>query len=76
MKVPGCALKDITPAHFFDGGPLASCRMEVQLWASYRAQHLARTVRGTRSPLQTTSSLFLNHPLALACSCQDLALAR
>ena len=43
---PGKARKDVSPADFCDGGGLEQHGMQVQLWASYRAQHLARTVRG------------------------------
>ena len=36
----------VNEADFDDGGPLASERMQVLHWASYRGQLLARTVRG------------------------------
>ena len=36
----------ISPQDFMPTGALASMSMELQLWASYRAQVLARTVRG------------------------------
>jgi len=47
MSLPaGKARRDVAPADFCDGGGLEAHGMQVQLWASYRAQHLARTVRG------------------------------
>lgn len=38
--------RHINEADFDEGGPMAGSRMELQYWASYRGQLLARTVRG------------------------------
>ncbi|EFJ51969.1 hypothetical protein VOLCADRAFT_87013 [Volvox carteri f. nagariensis] len=42
----GLDLSVATEADFMDGGPLAEHALSLQLWASYRGQLLARTVRG------------------------------
>ncbi len=36
----------VRDSDFDEGAPLAHCRMELIQWASYRGQHLSRTVRG------------------------------
>ena len=38
--------KSVREADFDEGAPLAAHRMELLQWASYRGQHLSRTVRG------------------------------
>jgi 1,3-beta-glucan synthase len=38
----------VSEEDFCEGGALAHLQMELQLWAAYRGQLLARTVRGTR----------------------------
>lgn len=40
-----CVLQ-VSEEDFCEGGALAALQMELQLWASYRGQLLARTVRG------------------------------
>ena len=40
---PGC--RHVTEADFDVGGPLNHVQMDLLLWASYRGQLLARTVR-------------------------------
>ncbi|GLC72072.1 hypothetical protein PLESTF_001201000 [Pleodorina starrii] len=42
----GLDMSDITENDFAEGGPLAEHALALQLWASYRGQLLARTVRG------------------------------
>ncbi len=44
--LPPVAAKRITPFDFGTGGALSEYALELQLWASYRGQLLARTVRG------------------------------
>jgi hypothetical protein len=36
----------VSEEDFCEGGALAHLQMELQLWAAYRGQLLARTVRG------------------------------
>ena len=36
----------VRESDFDEGAPLAHCRMDLLQWASYRGQHLSRTVRG------------------------------
>ena len=45
-KLGGLDPRHVTDADFDVGGPLAHAQMELLLWASYRGQLLARTVRG------------------------------
>jgi hypothetical protein len=68
---PGMARTDVTPEDFCDGGSLRHLRMQVQLWASYRAQHLARTVRGgfLQSSRVSLCHPFVWHLLASAAAC-------
>ena len=40
--------RHVTEEDFDVGGPLHHAQMELLLWASYRGQLLARTVRGER----------------------------
>ena len=42
---PGLSCRHVTDADFDVGGPLHHVQMELLLWASYRGQLLARTVR-------------------------------
>jgi hypothetical protein len=42
----GVSLEGVSEEAFAPGGPLSDLGLELQLWASFRGQLLARTVRG------------------------------
>ena len=46
LKNTNIDANSVRESDFDEGAPLAHCRMDLLQWASYRGQHLSRTVRG------------------------------